>query len=139
MEIMEFFPLMHIWFFHHSHLVYLENWFMKCMVKLDIVSVEILTNIICVPVARIFRKYMRILWYMLFQPLTKYLFLKIVKIHMKTSEPESLFHKVQVSSLHFYWKRYSHSGVFLSIFIRFSLNASRRLHSQVLLSVYYGF
>ena len=25
---------------------------------------------------------------------TKYMFLKIVKIHMKTSEPESLFHKV---------------------------------------------
>ena len=28
------------------------------------------------------------------KPFTKYLFLKIVKIHMKISEPESLFHKV---------------------------------------------
>ena len=56
MEIMEFFPLMHIWFFHHNHLACLENWFMKCMVKLDIVSVEILTNITCVPVAHVFRK-----------------------------------------------------------------------------------
>ena len=51
MEIMEFFPLMHIRFFHHNHLVFSENWFMKCIFKLDIVSVEILANIICVPVA----------------------------------------------------------------------------------------
>ena len=29
---------------------------MKRVVKLDIVSVEILTNIICVPVSRVFRK-----------------------------------------------------------------------------------
>ena len=29
---------------------------MKCMVKLDIVSVEILTNVISVPVAPVFRK-----------------------------------------------------------------------------------
>ena len=28
------------------------------------------------------------------KPFTKYMFLKIVKIHMKTSEPQSLFHKV---------------------------------------------
>ena len=40
---------------------------MKCMVKLDIVSVGILTNIICVPVAYVFRKHICILWYMLFQ------------------------------------------------------------------------
>ena len=29
---------------------------MKSMIKLDIVSVEILTNIICVPLAYVFRK-----------------------------------------------------------------------------------
>ena len=93
MQIMEFFPLMHIWFFHHSHLFCLKNWFMKCMVKLDTVSVEILTNTICstyIPKNTCayfdtccFRK-----------PFTKYMFLKIVKIDMKTTEPEFLFHNV---------------------------------------------
>ena len=29
---------------------------MKCMVKLDVVLVEILRNIVCVPVAHVFRK-----------------------------------------------------------------------------------
>ena len=66
------------------------------MVKLDIVSVEILTNIICFPVAYVFRKnicaYFRTCCFR--KPLTKYMFLNIEKIHMKTSEPESLFHKV---------------------------------------------
>ena len=37
-------------------------------------------------------KYMCILLFS--KPFRKYMFLKIVKIHMKTSEPESLFHKV---------------------------------------------
>ena len=65
------------------------------MVKLDIVPVEILTNIICVPIAYVFRKYMCILSYMLLQQADQEVYaLKDVKIHTKTSEPESLFHKV---------------------------------------------
>ena len=97
MEIMEFFPLMYIWFFHHSHLVCLENWFMKCMVKLDIVSVEILTNITCVPIAHVFRKiHVHTLIHVVWASRSRsILFLKIVKIHMKISEPEFFFfHKV---------------------------------------------
>ena len=97
MEIMEFFPLMHIWFFHHNHLACLDNWFMKCMVKLDIVSVEILTNVISVSVAHVFRKiHVHTLVHVVSasRSLSTYMFLKIVKIDMKTSEPESLFHKV---------------------------------------------
>ena len=42
-----FFPLMHIWFCHHNHFVCWKNWFMQYMVKLDIVSVEIFTSIMC--------------------------------------------------------------------------------------------
>ena len=82
---------------------------MKCMVKLDIVSVEILTNVISVPVAPVFRKiHVHTLVHVVSasRSLSTYMLLKIVKIHMKSSEPESVFHKVLL-------KNYSDSGVFL--------------------------
>ena len=72
------------------------HYVIKCMVKLDIASVEILTNIICFPLAYVFRKnicaYFRTRCFR--KPFMKYMFLKIERNHMKTSEPESLFHKV---------------------------------------------
>ena len=90
-----FFPLMHTWFCHHNLLVCLENWLMQCMVKLDIVSVKILTNIICVPLAQVFRTiHVHAFVHFVSASRSRNMFLKIVKIHMKVSESESLFHKV---------------------------------------------
>ena len=67
----------------------------KCMVKLDIVSVEILTNSICFPLTYVFQKnicaYFRTCCFR--KPLTKYMFLKIEKIHVKHLSRTLLFIK----------------------------------------------
>ena len=88
----------------------------KCMVKLDIVSVEILTNImfsssICIP-----KIHMHTFVRVVSESRSRSMFLKIVKIHMKTSETESLFHKVAGLQPSFI-KKDSDSSVFLWIFI----------------------
>ena len=68
---------------------------MKCMVKLDILPVEILTNIICVPLAYVLRKiHVHTFVHVVSGSRSQVYVLKDAKIHTKTSKPKSLFHKV---------------------------------------------